>query len=158
MKTPAPARTSADAVALIVADIFQLAALLRRRGGVIAKKAGQTQPRWQVISAASSGNITVAQLARRLGVSRQGVQRVADMLVKDGLARFTKNRDNMRSPHLQLTKPGKKLLVELTENAATYNEELAEGLTEQELQSALIVLGKFRLQMDRDFILDRVGR
>lgn len=158
MKGPAQARTPVDSVALIVADIYQLAALFRRRGGAIARKIGQTQSRWQVISAASTGNSTVAQMARRLGVSRQAVQRVADMLVKDGLARFAKNRDNVRSPHLQLTNSGKKLLVELTENAAAYNEELAEGLTEQDIQSVAMVLGKFRMQLDRDFILDRAGR
>jgi len=74
-------RNAASVIPLVIADIYQLAGALRERGERIAGTLGQTQARWQVISAASAAPKTVPQIARRLGVTRQNVQRIADRLV-----------------------------------------------------------------------------
>lgn len=63
----------ADEMALLVADVFELAGLLRRSGKAVAAKEGQTQARWQLLSVVSDQALTVPQAARRLGVTRQGV-------------------------------------------------------------------------------------
>lgn len=94
----------------LVADVFELAAALRRNGETIAKLAGQTQARWQVMWTAASGQLSVAMIARRLGITRQSVQRVADAIVAEGLASFEPNPDHRRSPLLILTPAGKKVL------------------------------------------------
>lgn len=146
--------SAADLIPLIVADVYQLAGAFRRWGDTIAGKAGQTQARWQVLSAASVGNSTVAQVARRLGLARQGVQRMADLLVTDGLAEYAYNHNNVRSPHLRLTQRGKELLDTLTKTAVAYHKELAEGLSTQELQTALVVLRKLCMQLDRDLNME----
>lgn len=94
----------------LVADVFELAAALRRDGETIAKLAGQTQARWQVMWTAASGRLSVAMIARRLGITRQSVQRVADAIVAEGLASFEPNPDHQRSPLLILTPAGQKVL------------------------------------------------
>lgn len=66
-----------DEIARLVADVFELAGLLRRSGEVVAAREGHTQARWQLLSVVSDRALTVPQAARRLGVTRQGVQRVA---------------------------------------------------------------------------------
>jgi|SRR5665213_2351721 len=113
---------------LIIADIYELAGRLRARGDRIAGAIGQSQARWQVLSAASGPPATVPRIARRLGLSRQAIQRIADLLVDDGLAAFTVNPDHKASPHLMLTRAGREALARLTKTARAAHEELAASL------------------------------
>lgn len=106
-----------DAFALLVADIFDAAGVLRRDGERIASAAGQTQARWQVLSVVSAGDWTVPMAADRLGTSRQAVQRIANELVDDGLAVFADNPRHRRSPFLRLTDEGARVLGTITSQA-----------------------------------------
>src|ERR1700728_3241101 len=87
----------------LVADVYELAGVLRRDGEQIAKLDGQTQARGQVMCIAATGRLSVAMIARRLGLARQSVQRVADEIVAEQLASFEPNPDHQRSPLLILT-------------------------------------------------------
>lgn len=116
---------SADEVALLIADVFELAGLLRRSGEAVAASQGQTQTRWQLLSVVSDRALTVAQAGRRLGVSRQGVQRVANDLVAAGLAELTPNPDHRSSPLLAPTDNGRSVLRAITERAVVVNNRLA---------------------------------
>ncbi len=97
-------------MAHLVADVFELAAVLRREGEAIAKLAGQTQARWQLMWIAATGRFSVAMIARRLGLTRQSVQRVADEIVAEHLASFEPNPDHQRSPLVILTREGQQAL------------------------------------------------
>ena len=79
---------------------------MRQVGEGVAGEVGQTQARWQVLSVLSSFSWTVPQAARRLGVTRQGVQRVVDLLVANDLAELLPNPDHARSPIVHLTALG----------------------------------------------------
>ena len=150
MKNAESKNPAAETIPLLVADVFQLAGAFRRWGDSIAGEVGQTQASWQVLSAGCAGDRTVPQLARRLGLSRQGVQRSADRLVSDGLAEYAANLDNQRSPHVRLTGRGKQALAKLTAAAGAYHKELSEGLSRNELESALVVLRKLCMHLERD--------
>lgn len=113
---------------LIVADIFELAGRFRDDGEAISNTVGQTQARWQVMSAASADPHTVPQIARRLGVSRQNVQRIADLLVTDGSAIFQSNPDHKSSPYLVLTRRGQAALADITRAAAASHARIARRL------------------------------
>lgn len=54
-----------------------------RPSSVVAddKLAGQNQARWQVMWIAATGRLSIAMIARRLGLAGQSVQRVADAIV-----------------------------------------------------------------------------
>lgn len=118
---------------LIIADIYELAGRLRDRGEAIAQTVGQTQARWQVMSAASADSKTVPQIARRLGVTRQNVQRIADLLVAESWASFETNPDHRSSPYLALTKRGRDALERLTKAAESYHARLARKFAASEL-------------------------
>jgi len=122
-----------DLVPLIIADIYELAGSFRRGGEAIARRLGQSQARWQVLSAAADAPKTVPQIARRLGVSRQNVQRIADLLVRDSLARFAANPDHQASPHLVLADAGRRTLAQLTRSARSRHEKLAAQLADSDL-------------------------
>jgi DNA-binding MarR family transcriptional regulator len=113
---------------LIVADIYELAGLFRAHGEDIARAVGQTQARWQVMSAASAEPRTVPQIARRLGVTRQNVQRIADLLVAENWAGFETNPDHRGSPYLVLNRRGQAALEQLTRAAASSHARLARRL------------------------------
>lgn len=121
-----------DAFPLLVADVFHAAGEMRRAGEAIAAEAGQTQARWQVMSVISEDDWTVPDIARRLGVARQGVQRIADELAADGLAAFAANPRHQRSPHLRLTTKGQATLAAITDVARRANHDVARllGATE----------------------------
>ncbi|HUK59277.1 MAG TPA: MarR family transcriptional regulator [Stellaceae bacterium] len=136
--------TQAGLVPLVIADLYELAGAFRRNGERIARGLGQTQTRWQVLSAASAEPKSVPQLARRLGVTRQNVQRIADLLVADELARFAGNPDHRTSPHLVLTEAGRKALDELTRAAQSFHESLAARLGAVPLASVRRELSRIR--------------
>jgi DNA-binding MarR family transcriptional regulator len=117
----------------IVADVYELAGRFRDRGEDIARTVGQTQARWQVMSAASVERKTVPQIARRLGVTRQNVQRIADLLVEENWASFEDNPDHRASPHLVLTRRGRGALDQLTGTAEAHHASLARRLPAVEL-------------------------
>ena len=101
----------------LVAEVFELAGALRRDGETTAKLAGQTQARWQVMWIAATGRLSVPMIARRLGLARQSVQRVADEIVAEGHATFEPNPDHQRSPLLILTSDGQAVLDTINSRA-----------------------------------------
>ena len=122
-------------VPIVVADIYELAGRLREHGEAIAATVGQTQARWQVMSAASGRPQTVPQIARVLGVTRQNVQRIADLLVAEDAAEYRDNPDHRASPHLILTKSGRTALERITQAAAGYHAALTQTLSASEVAS-----------------------
>ncbi|MCK8677005.1 MarR family winged helix-turn-helix transcriptional regulator [Streptomyces lichenis] len=144
----APGRT--DAFALLVADVYEAAGALRRLGERTAATEGLTQARWQVLSAASEQPVTVPQAARRLGVTRQNVQRVANDLVERGHAAFAGNPEHRGSPLLTLTPTGRTALERVTERAAAHHRVLLGTLPEQDVTAARALLRRLLTELDRE--------
>lgn len=137
----------ADEMALLVADIYEAAGLLRRSGEAIAGAEGQTQARWQLLSVVSDSPRSVAQAARRLGITRQGVQRVANDLVREDLAEFRFNPDHRSSPLLSLTPAGQETLRRITTRAAQFHEMLTAGIPPNDIIAARALLRRLMDQM-----------
>ena len=76
---------------------IQLYGLLVAAGDDLARPVGQTSARWQVLAGIEHGPTTVAHIARQLGLARQSVQRVADLVVADGLAAYEENPAHRRA-------------------------------------------------------------
>jgi DNA-binding MarR family transcriptional regulator len=127
--------TATSFVPIIIAEIYELAGRFRDCGEATARTVGQTQARWQVLSAASAAPHSVPQLARVLGVTRQNVQRIADLLVAEGSAQYQDNPDHRASPHLVLTKRGRAALEQLTKAAGGYHARLAKKLSAADVAS-----------------------
>lgn len=142
-----------DELALLVADLYDAAGVLRRYGERIAAAAGQTQARWQVLSVVSGGDWTVPMAADRLGTSRQAVQRIANELVDDGLAAFVGNPRHRRSPFLRLTKAGEGTLATISDLARSSHAKVLHQLSDVDvtrLRSALNRLAaSVRSELDR---------
>ncbi|MFC9174796.1 MarR family winged helix-turn-helix transcriptional regulator [Streptomyces sp. DSS69] len=130
------------------ADVYAAAGALRRAGEALAGAEGQTQARWQLMSVVSEQPLSVARAARRLGVARRGVQRIAVNLVRDGLAEFQGNPDHLTSPLLTLTDAGQRVLGAITVRAAPAHQVMGEGISVDDLAAARSVLQRLTQQTD----------
>lgn len=130
----------ADELPLLIADVFEAAGAMRRHGDRLAGFAGQTQARWQLLSVLSDGEWTVPRAARRLGITRQGVQRVADALAADALITLDRNPDHQRSALMHLTPRGRDALDTITRRARVWQEHIAPSFAPAEVATARAVL------------------
>jgi DNA-binding MarR family transcriptional regulator len=109
-------------VASFIADVLELAGLFRKVADDIARDEGETQARWYALSVFSEDPLTVSQAARRLGTTRQAVQRSTDDLLTRGLAITEPNPDHRSSPFITLTAAGHEVLAR-SSHAATKSRE-----------------------------------
>src|SRR5437867_4729087 len=78
-------------------------------GDGLAAKEGLTAARWQVLGAVALAErpLTVPQIARRMGLTRQSVQASVNRLLDEGLVQTDHNPDHRRSVLVRLTKLGR---------------------------------------------------
>jgi DNA-binding MarR family transcriptional regulator len=72
----------------------------------LARPVGLTAARWQVLGAVLPEPLPVSGIARAMGLTRQGVQRTADLLVEQGLAEYRPNPAHQRAKLLAVTEEG----------------------------------------------------
>ncbi|WP_157251809.1 MarR family winged helix-turn-helix transcriptional regulator [Nonomuraea typhae] len=72
----------------------------------LARPAGLTAAWWQVLGAVLREPLPVAGIARAMGITRQSVQRIADLLVDKGLAEYLPNPAHRRAKLLRPTAEG----------------------------------------------------
>ena len=131
-----PRSDAGDAVSKLVVDVFRLNGLLIAVGDAMAEPSGQTTARWRVLAAIGEAPLTVAQIARAWWLTRQSVQRVADVLVKDGLAAYEANPSHRRAKLLRITPAGLSALREIRLRQRTWAESLSAEIGEAELRQA----------------------
>jgi len=125
-----------DAFATFAISVLRLAGHLQNAGDALAKPAGQTSARWQVLAAADHAPMSVADAGRALGMTRQGVQRVADLLERDGLILYTDNPAHQRAKLMALTESGKAALETIQARQAVWANALGEILGKKEITQA----------------------
>lgn len=123
-----------EAVALLVADVYEAAGAVRQTGDAIAATVGQSQARWQVLSVLSEGDWTLATAARRLGITRQSVRRVVDLLVGEGLVEYVLNPRHRGSPLVRPTPGGRETLDAISLAALAWRNAAAAQITPDALE------------------------
>jgi len=131
-----------DAFSALVVQVLRLGGLLTAAGDALSKPAGQSSARWQVLAAADHAPLTVAQIARALGLARQSVQRVADLLEAEGLAEYRDNPEHLRAKLLHLTARGRAALAEIQQAQRGWANEVGAELGEADLKKASAILGR----------------
>lgn len=136
-------RTAAgDAFSDLVVQVFRLGGLLSAAGDALAEPVGQTSARWRVIAAIEDGPMTVAQIARGWGYARQSVQRVADVLVKEGFGAYEENPGHRRAQLLRLTPRGRSALRTIQAAQRSWADALGADIGEADLRRASAVLDR----------------
>ncbi|MBN8551880.1 MAG: winged helix-turn-helix transcriptional regulator [Caulobacterales bacterium] len=103
---------------------------------------GMTSARWQVMGAiaTATGASTVSDLARRMGLARQSVQRVVNDLADRDLVAMLRNPAHARAPHIRLTAQGEAAFAEANSRRQPWAESLASSVDEAAIHTALQVL------------------
>jgi DNA-binding MarR family transcriptional regulator len=117
----------------------------------LARTAGLTAAWWQVLGAVLNGPLPVAGIAREMGLARQSVQRVADILVERGLAEYRDNPAHRRAKLLVLTPAGRAAIGRISPAHADAATRLAEVLGEQALAGTVAMLRALSAALDESF-------
>ncbi|MFE9682734.1 MarR family winged helix-turn-helix transcriptional regulator [Streptomyces sp. NPDC002701] len=114
----------------------------------LAGPAGLTAARWQVLGAVLREPLPVSGIARVMGITRQSVQRIADLLVERGLAEYVPNPAHRRAKLLRPTGQGLDAVREIDPGHAVLAERLAQTLGEEGLSETVRVLERLIRAMD----------
>jgi DNA-binding MarR family transcriptional regulator len=114
----------------------------------LARPAGLTAARWQVLGAVLTTPLPVAGIARTMGITRQSVQRIADLLVEQGLAEYLPNPAHRRAKLLRPTQDGYDAVARIDPAHAALAKRLAEEVGSDELGSTLDALTRLSAALD----------
>lgn len=106
----------------------------------LARPAGLTAAWWQVLGAVLHEPLPVAGIAREMGITRQSVQRIADLLVERGLAEYRPNPAHRRAKLLQPTAEGYQAVERIGPDHAAFAKRLVDEVGADELERAVDVL------------------
>jgi DNA-binding MarR family transcriptional regulator len=128
----------------VILSTFRSNGLLLAAGDRLAAEHGLTSARWQVLGAVALAKrpLTVPQIARRMGLTRQTVHTTVNRLLADGLVELVPNADHRRSQLVRLTELGGARYEAIDEEQAVWVNELASGLRRSELETTARVLGE----------------
>nr|WP_240979082.1 MarR family winged helix-turn-helix transcriptional regulator [Longimicrobium terrae] len=116
----------------------------------MARPAGLTAARWQVLGAVLREPLTVSGAARAMGLTRQSVQRLADVLVADGMAEFIDNPRHRRARLLRPTAAGWDAIAVIRPLQHAWAAHVTRGMGEDDLRGAVEVMDRLAARLDDD--------
>ncbi len=115
----------------------------------LARPAGITAAWWQVLGAVLPEPLPVAGIARAMGITRQSVQRIADLLVDKGLAEYLPNPAHRRAKLVAATEAGRAAVARISPRHAVLAERLAADLGTAELAKIVDALTALSAAVER---------
>ncbi|MFF5900279.1 MarR family winged helix-turn-helix transcriptional regulator [Streptomyces argenteolus] len=143
MSTPDQDRFSRTAL-----GVFRLNGQFLSLAEELAKPAGLTAAWWQVLGAVLAEPLPVSGIARAMGITRQSVQRIADLLVDRGLAEYVPNPAHRRAKLLRPTEVGRSAVARIGPGHAAFAARLAEELGEEGFTQTVRVLERLSVAME----------
>ena len=138
-----PVRTPAgNALTELVLPAFELNGEFLAAAEMMTRPVGLTPAWWQVLGATLDEALPVAEIARRvgLGLARQSVQRVADLLVERNWASYRDNPAHRRAKLLEPTENGRQAVARLAVAQHAWADAVGNAVGEDELRHALAVV------------------
>jgi DNA-binding MarR family transcriptional regulator len=141
-----------EAATELVLSTFRANGLLLDAGDLLSADEGLTSSRWQVLGALvlAEGPLTVPQIARRMGLTRQSVHATVDRLVRNGLLELAPNEDHRRSALVRLTKRGITTYEAIDARQVAWVNRLARGIARSDIDMAVRVLQEISRRLEDD--------
>ncbi|MEV6251942.1 MarR family winged helix-turn-helix transcriptional regulator [Nocardia sp. NPDC051929] len=114
----------------------------------LARPAGLTAAWWQVLGAVLRAPLPVAGIAREMGITRQSVQRIADLLVDKGLAEYQPNPAHRRAKLVAVTDAGRAAVHRINPQHKVLAERLVNELGRDQLARTVEVLTTLSAAID----------
>ncbi|MCP3758284.1 MarR family winged helix-turn-helix transcriptional regulator [Streptomyces sp. TBY4] len=147
---PPPARPPAaqELLSRTALGVFRLNGQFLSVSEELARPAGLTAASWQVIGAVLREPLPVAGIARAMGITRQSVQRIADLLAVKGLAEYVPNPAHRRAKLLRPTEAGRAAVARIGPGHAALATRLAETLGEDAFAETVRALEHLSAALD----------
>lgn len=139
-----------EAATELILSGFRANGLLLDAGDMLSEDEGLTSARWQVLGAIALAErpLTVPQIARRMGLTRQSVHATVNRLVRDGFLELGPNADHRRSPIVGLTKQGSAKYEALDARQVAWINRLARGIARSDIETAVRVLDELSRRLE----------
>ncbi|WP_420239604.1 MarR family winged helix-turn-helix transcriptional regulator [Telmatobacter bradus] len=125
-----------DQFTQIVLSTFRLHGTVVAAGDRMVEDLGLSTARWQVLGMIVDQLLTVSAIARRMGLTRQSVQRIADRLVAEGFASAIANPDHQSAKLYILSAMGKQVMAQVEKRQAAWANRISDGLALSDLSIA----------------------
>jgi DNA-binding MarR family transcriptional regulator len=145
-----PHTKNGKAFTALILEIFRFNGRLLTAGDRLTKPLTLSSARWQVLGAVEQRPLSVAQIARNMGLARQSVQTLADSLDADGIIEYAPNPDHQRAKLVCLTAAGRRVMKELAQRQIHWANRVAAGTSAKEIEAALDLINKLRLRLEAD--------
>jgi DNA-binding MarR family transcriptional regulator len=114
----------------------------------LARPAGLTAAWWQVLGAVLTAPLPVSAIARDMGITRQAVQRTADLLVDRGLLTYRDNPAHRRAKLVAPTAEGRAAVAAIGPQHLRAARRLVESLGEDRLAEAVAAMDAVAKALD----------
>ncbi len=115
----------------------------------LARPVGLTAAWWQVLGAALGAPQSVSAIARTMGLTRQSVQRIADLLVERGLAAYEENPAHRRAKLVTPTDAGRASIAAIDPGHRVTAAALAREMGAPRLREVLAGMHELSAALDR---------
>lgn len=134
----------------LVGEVFRLHGQLLTTADKLAKDLKISTARWQLIATIRNQPMTAAQIARRIGISRQGTQQTVNRLLRQHLVELLPNSDHRRSPLVALTDTGQATMDVLRERQCFLTDAFTRdlGLSLEQVEAMTLHLTDLREQAE----------
>ncbi|MFI6814357.1 MarR family winged helix-turn-helix transcriptional regulator [Nonomuraea sp. NPDC050328] len=139
----------ADLLSEAALTVYRLNGQFLNLGDALARPAELTVAWWQVLSAVEAEPMSVAAIARLRGLTRQGVQRTADLLVDKGLAEYAVNPAHRRAKLLRPTPEGLAAIAQIEPGLTAAAERAMAVLGPGGLEEVIAALKRLSATLDR---------
>ena len=147
---PSGRTPAGDALTELVLATFALNGRFLSVAEELARPAGLTAARWQVLGAVLREPRTVAGIARVMGLARQSVQRLADRLVEQGLAEYRDNPAHRRAKLLAATGAGLDAVRAIHPEQVAWADRVTADVDVADLRQALATVERILERLDPD--------
>ncbi|MFD3758666.1 MarR family winged helix-turn-helix transcriptional regulator [Streptomyces sp. NPDC058622] len=141
-------RARQDLLSSTALEVFRLNGQFLALSEELARPAGLTAAWWQVLGAVLREPLPVSGIARTMGITRQSVQRIADLLADKGLAEYAPNPAHRRAKLLRPTEAGRAAISRIAPGHAALANRLADAMGDDAFAETVRVLERLTAALD----------
>lgn len=145
-----PRTEAGDVLTEVIMRTFRLYGGFLAAAEVMTAPVGLTAAWWQVLGAVLREPLPVSGIARAMSLTRQSVQRIADLLVDKGLAEYLPNPAHKRAKLLRPTEAGYAAVRGLTEAQHAFTHRISARVDLADLRTALGVMDRLVEALEED--------
>ncbi len=93
-----------------------------------------------ILAIVEKGEFTMAEIARRIGISRQGVHKIIKGLIERGYVEFKEKPDNKRDKSVVLTQHGEKCCREINKIKIEIEKEIEDNIGDEDKEELRRIL------------------